>query len=270
MFFPYTDENIRYTGRWGEEIDQRGVKVGCMTATTTGAYFEFAFTGRQAVLHFHVIAQSSGMPHLWVNVDGGAKIESVVMPYLRVQAATDGVHTVCVIIKSAGEELQRWYRPLTSCVALCGITADELCPLPADERKVIEFVGDSITEGILVDEPNRPEGAAAYVRLYQNDVCGTYGRLLWATALLVSQRAETAVFPKHRRPILIITTIHRFPALSRTIFSLITVQMMPIHRKKPIAKGTESCWTRSDACIRALKSLRWLFCTEYIPRLWKS
>lgn len=179
MFFPYTDENIRYTGRWGKEIDQCGVKVGCMTATTTGAYFEFVFKGRQAVLHFNVISQNSGMPHVWVSVDGGTRVESVVMPYLRVQAADEGVHTVCVIIKCANEELQRWYRPLTSCVALCGITADELCPLPADERKVIEFVGDSITEGVLVDEPFLPEGAAAFNRLYQNDACGTYA---WLTA----------------------------------------------------------------------------------------
>ena len=105
MFFPYTDENIRYTGRWGKEIDQCGVKVGCMTATTTGAYFEFVFKGRQAVLHFNVISQNSGMPHVWVSVDGGTRVESVVMPYLRVQAADEGVHTVCVILKCANEEL---------------------------------------------------------------------------------------------------------------------------------------------------------------------
>ena len=179
MFYEYSDELIRYTGRWGEETDENGIKVGCMTATTTGAYFEFAFKGEQVVLQFQLAPQSAVVPHLWVSVDGGARVECSVMPYLRVQAMTEGIHTVCVIIKSANEVLSRWRRPLVSCVSLCGIEAEALCPLPDDTRKIIEFVGDSITEGVVIDEPYLPAGDPDMNRLFQNDVCGTYA---WLTA----------------------------------------------------------------------------------------
>ena len=179
MFFNYDDQRIRYTGRWGEEKDQCGNKEGCITTTAVGAYFEFAFEGEYTVLRFDVISQSVGVPHLWICVDGGAKMESVVMPYIRVQTAQGGIHTVCVIVKCANELLQRWYTPIVSCVRLRGVEADSIIPLPADERKTIEFVGDSITEGVSLDEKYRTDGIEALDRLYRNDICASYS---WLTA----------------------------------------------------------------------------------------
>lgn len=60
------------------------------------------------------------------------------------------------------------------------------CPvaIPADDRRVIEFIGDSITEGVLIDvdyhEGTRPSyDIGQHNRCYQDDVCATYA---WLTA----------------------------------------------------------------------------------------
>ena len=61
------------------------------------------------------------------------------------------------------------------------------CPVPItpDNRKAIEFVGDSITEGVLIDTDfnsgDVPLSTAVFdvMRCYQDDVCATYA---WQTA----------------------------------------------------------------------------------------
>ncbi len=176
MFYAYNDERIRYTGRWGEEKNCRG-DIGRITTTATGAYLEFSFEGTQAVIHFDTALQGNPMPHLWISMDNGDRFESVVMPYLRLRAENDGKHTVCIIVKSAVETQQRWYTPLVARVSLRGITVERLCAMKADVRQTIEFVGDSITEGILIDENCRTKQEESLNRVYQDDVCATYAWL---------------------------------------------------------------------------------------------
>ncbi len=172
MYYSSQDENIRYTGRWGTIGDRQ-------TATATGSYFEFAFTGTMAVMHFNMQNASVPYPHIWISMDGGSRFESTLAPYLRIQAETPGVHSVRVIYKSAVEVQHRWYQPLCGKIDFCGITADGLAPLQADNRKTIEFVGDSITEGVLVDDISHVLQPEYLNRPFQDDVCATYA---WLTA----------------------------------------------------------------------------------------
>lgn len=172
MFFAYDTPAIRYTGRWGEEQNR-------ITATAAGAYFEFVFTGKLATIHFDLSLQSEPYPHLWVSVDGGARVESTLSPFVRVQACKEGLHTVCVILKGSVEMQHRWYQPLVARVSLLGIEADDLSELAEDTRKTIEFVGDSITEGVMIDESCRVYQEEYWNRPFQDDVCATYA---WLTA----------------------------------------------------------------------------------------
>ena len=63
--------------------------------------------------------------------------------------------------------------------------------LPADERKTIEFVGDSITEGVLIDvdfydkDSDFISSQDQNNRCYQDDVCATYA---WQTAEALNLR----------------------------------------------------------------------------------
>lgn len=175
MFFESTNENIRYTGRFG--LPNGWGTNNCMTAAAPGAYFEFAFRGRIAELQLFTEFSYESYGHVYIQVDGGARVESSIQKYIRIDAVTHGEHTVKVIYKSTVEQMNRWFVPLNSALSLVGIEADELLPLAPDNRRTIEIIGDSITEGVLVstqkislqDQMNRP---------WQDDATSTYGWLL--------------------------------------------------------------------------------------------
>jgi lysophospholipase L1-like esterase len=175
----YTHESVRLTGRWDTSTPY------CATATATGSYVEFAFEGRMALAKFDVVSNADPKLHLWVQLDGGDMIETPVDSYLRVIAKEEGEH-ICRIIYKGGTELdRRWYHPLTAKVSFIGVQTEQPIPIPADTRKTIEFVGDSITEGVLIDADfhSGDESLSTYIdsvmRCYQDDVCATYA---WLTA----------------------------------------------------------------------------------------
>ena len=179
MNVPYTHESVRLTGRWDTSTPY------CATATTTGAYVEFAFAGKMALAKFDVISNAEPRLHLWVQLDGGAMVETPVDSYIRVIAKEEGEH-ICRIIYKGGTELdRRWYQPLTAKVSFIGVQTEQPIKIPDDARKTIEFVGDSITEGVLIDTDfhSGNEAQSTYIdavmRCYQDDVCATYA---WLTA----------------------------------------------------------------------------------------
>lgn len=173
MFYKYTDENIVYTGRWAVYNDT-------MTATATGSRFTLRFTGDMAVLHFNMDLMASPVPHLWIQVDGGAMTEAPIDRWLRVKAVGDAPHTVTVILKSMVEMFPRWHQPLTNRVSFMGVDADGLValPRPRKRKKTMEFVGDSITEGVLIDADCRRFAYDQENRPTQDDVTATYAWLL--------------------------------------------------------------------------------------------
>ena len=178
MFLPYSNPSIRLTGRW-DTTDPRAAQ-----ATATGSYIEFAFTGKMALIHFDIENNYVPLLHLWIEVDGGARVESSIDRYIRVVAPTDGTHLCRVIFKGTSESPNRWSAPLQAKVTFLGVTVDAPAPLAPDTRKIMEFVGDSITEGVLIDADYYGDGEPAfpkmqYCRIYEDDVCATYA---WLTA----------------------------------------------------------------------------------------
>ena len=172
MKIRFDDTAVRYTGRW---------YFGAAAETTcAGAYFEVGFTGQTLILHADMRGISKTPPHLWLQLDEGAKFEVPLDAYLRVEASTEGGHTLRVIVKSLDECESRWQDP--SCrVSVLGFEAEGFRVLPADERPVLEFIGDSITEGILVDPEYRSEAIEddRYNRVYQDDATAGWA---WRTA----------------------------------------------------------------------------------------
>lgn len=164
--------STRYIGRW--VIDGNSAKT-----TTPGAYFDLAFSGQELIMHFETQWLLSPFPHLWVQVDNGARIEVPLDKHLRVWAKEPGNHIVRIIFKSANEMAHRWHQPFGGGVEFLGYDAEAPGVLPeCRNRKTIEFVGDSITEGILIDEP-LGDGIKWFGRPYQDDVTAAYA---WLTA----------------------------------------------------------------------------------------
>ena len=170
MFICADSECIRYSGRWHISPKQA-------VTTAPGSMIEMSFRGRDAVLHFDISTNEHPYPHLWVTVDGGAKIEVPIDRYLRVEAVNEGNHHVTVIFKGAVERQHRWHFPLIGKVSFCGFEANSEGSLPLDDRKTIEFIGDSITEGVLVDAQYDPGNLDQPNRVYQDDVTATYAYL---------------------------------------------------------------------------------------------
>lgn len=168
MFFSHTSENIRYSGRFS-------LYDGAMTATAAGSSILLAYVGDTAILHFDIRTNTFPMPHLWIRVDNGVKTEVPLDRFLHVEAEY-GAHTMEIIYKGGKETLNRWYHPLAGKIGFEGFEADGAGVLPVDTRKTIELVGDSITEGVLIDpytyyeddQNNRP---------YEDDATATYAYL---------------------------------------------------------------------------------------------
>lgn len=175
MFFAYDHASVRFTGRWAP-------LTGGMATTAAGSKLEFAFKGTLAVMHFDIHNIPSAMPHLWISVDGGDMAEATVDHYLRVHCNADGEHRVTVIYKGGQETMNRWYHPLGGKVHFLGFDADDCAALPPQTKKTIELIGDSITEGVLIDAQYAPIPADQENRPYEDDFLATYG-CLTATAL---------------------------------------------------------------------------------------
>ena len=143
MVIHCTDDKIRYTGRWN-------VTETTATSTANGSYFEFVFHGENAVIRFDLSHTVIPRPHVYVCVDDGARVEVPLEPFMRI-FAEEGEHRVCVIMKSSVETQNRWCSPIEAAVSLVNIEAEEFAELPEDTRPIIEFIGDSITEGIAID-----------------------------------------------------------------------------------------------------------------------
>ena len=141
---PYSHESIRLTGRWDTTSPDAAV------TTTTGAYLEFAFEGRMALVLFDTLLNATPLLHLWVQLDGGDMIETPIDSHIRILAKNEGKHICRVIYKGGSEKDRRWYAPLTGKVSFVGAQAEKPLPIEEDTRPIIEFVGDSITEGVLM------------------------------------------------------------------------------------------------------------------------
>lgn len=137
------DDKIRYTGRWN-------ISETSATSTANGNYFEFMYFGECAVIGFDTSYARNPFPHLYISVDGGANVEVSLDRFIRI-SAEKGKHRVCVIMKGSVEKQHRWFAPIEAKVSLLEIEADEFLDLPEDTRPTIEFIGDSITEGISID-----------------------------------------------------------------------------------------------------------------------
>lgn len=183
MVVPYSHESIRLTGRWKQCAE-------CAMTTAPGAYLEFAFSGNMAVARFDTSINQTPYLHLWIQIDGGDMVEATLDRYIRIKTRTAGLHTCRIIFKGGLEQTGRWYAPLTGAVRFLGVQTEHPTHIPPDSRSVMEIIGDSITEGVLIDTDYCEENHAAYEmdslnRPYQDDVCATWG---WLTATALGYR----------------------------------------------------------------------------------
>ena len=170
-FISYKDTSVRLSGRWDTE------RFGAAVTTAPGGTIELAFCGTCAVLHFDTDWNEHPFPHLYISVDNGAKMETPLNRYLRIECETSGAHFITIVLKGAMEQQHRWHQPLVGKLSFLGYEAEKSGTLPQDDRRVIEFIGDSITEGVLNDAFYNDERINQKNRPNQDDVTATYAYL---------------------------------------------------------------------------------------------
>lgn len=183
MVISYSHESVRLTGRWKQSGD-------CAVTTAPGAYLEFAFSGDMAVVRFDTSINQEPRLHLWIQIDGGDMTEAIVDSYIRIRTRIAGPHICRIIYKGGIEQTGRWYAPLTGALRFLGIQVNHPIRISPDLRPIMEIIGDSITEGVLVDTDccggtHLLYETDALNRPYQDDVCATWG---WLTAEALGYR----------------------------------------------------------------------------------
>lgn len=174
----YDNEAVRLTGRFYMDGE-----AACTTAC--GSYIEAAFAGESAVLHFDMKDLVPSYPQVYLQVDGGVLSGAAVASRLTVRMPDGGAHVLKIIFKSANENQSRWQAPVAAKLAFLGLEAEAAGKLPPDTRKTITFIGDSITEGILIFPERAPYKNSRMDRTFQDDV--TYG-YAWQTANALNLR----------------------------------------------------------------------------------
>jgi len=144
----------RFFGRWDLRAAGRAVTVN------SGSYVLARFTGAGLSAQFDVSLNRPPFPTLTWRVDDGAWQEAEVAATVKLAAGlAAGPHTVLLMARGLDEHQSRWRPPLTASITFLGlepVDGGQLEPaLPAWDHPALkmEFLGDSITEGVLVQAP---------------------------------------------------------------------------------------------------------------------
>jgi lysophospholipase L1-like esterase len=139
--------DIQYLGRWG--------RLGqSMTTVNSGSQVVLRFTGRHLAATFNQ-STVTHPPQIYVRVDGRAPALYTVdrnrLDLTSRPLAPGQVHTLEIAVKDVDERANRWNPPLQSGLLLTGFRLDRgarTLPPPAPSNRRIEFLGDSITQGV--------------------------------------------------------------------------------------------------------------------------
>jgi len=155
-----TDSAISFVGRWGPV--EKGGQSSMVTVNGSSQIY-LNFTG-QNVSGLFDLDGIDCLEQVDVRVDGGAwSLFTIDRPRIQFfpTGLTRGRHRLEVAVKAVDSKAGRWLLPLRSAVVFRGFEIDSGAPLedssPSKRRPVLQFVGDSITQG---DGILRPTSAA--------------------------------------------------------------------------------------------------------------
>ena len=151
----------RFFGRWDLRTAQRAVTVN------SGSYILARFSGPGlratfdvSVNQAHCVCTAQGsFPTIAWRIDEGKWQEAEVAPTVKLaDGLTRGRHSVMLMVRGLDEHQSRWKPPLVASVTFPGFDLAKggklEAPLPQWRKPAlsIEFLGDSITEGVVVQE----------------------------------------------------------------------------------------------------------------------
>jgi lysophospholipase L1-like esterase len=139
-------ELVHYYGRW------HLLPVAAITVNS-GSHVTATFHGTTIAARFDTTSNMDTLPNLTWQIDGGAWKEAEIAPSLILATGlAAGSHDVRLMVRGLNETQSRWTPPLVASVTFLSfdVTGGAVDPSPRPIKRKIEFLGDSITEGVLV------------------------------------------------------------------------------------------------------------------------
>jgi hypothetical protein len=157
---PWPDEYC-FSGRWDLRTANRAVTVN------SGSYVQARFSSTILSASFDI---SLNQPHCECTIQGsyptiawrideGEWQEAEIAPTVKLgEGLSHGQHTVMLMVRGLDEHQNRWTPPLVASIAFTGFglvesgKLEESLPQWRQPALSLEFLGDSITEGVVVNE----------------------------------------------------------------------------------------------------------------------
>ncbi|WP_309716661.1 GDSL-type esterase/lipase family protein [Armatimonas sp.] len=147
-----------FFGRWDVRGKERAVTVN------SGSYVKARFSGTSLKASFDLslnrphceCTKEGSYPTIAWRIDDGAWQEGELAASVTLaEGLVKGSHTVMLMVRGLDEHQSRWMPPLIASVTFTGFEAQKLERALLQWRKpklTMEFLGDSITEGVIVNE----------------------------------------------------------------------------------------------------------------------
>jgi lysophospholipase L1-like esterase len=139
-------EDLHYYGRW--DLQQAGKAI----TVNSGSHITAKFNGTGISAQFDTSGNST-IPTVRIEVDDAPPVEKEIASTLDlVSGLAPGEHTVTLFVRGMSEFETRWTPPLVSATTFLGftVTGGALVPSARPVRLKMEFLGDSITEGVAL------------------------------------------------------------------------------------------------------------------------
>src|SRR5687767_14701844 len=169
---------LRYYGRWDRRQADRVVTVN------SGSHIVGRFEGAAIAARFDASANVEPFPTLAWRIDDGDWHEAEVAAEVPLtKDLKPGPHTLTLMARGLDEHQCRWSPPLTASITFLGlaVTDGKLLDPPEEPKLKIEFLGDSITEGVLVHREYKGKTAWPWL---------TDGRLAYPTQTALKLGAQ--------------------------------------------------------------------------------
>jgi lysophospholipase L1-like esterase len=148
---PVIDSKIQFAGRWDRRKPDRAITVN------SGSNVIARFDSTSLVARFDLTRNKPPLPTIAWKIDDDAQWRES-----EVAASVDlgrdlklGPHTIYLVVRGLDEHQPRWSEPLTASVTFLGFELSSngrFVDPPPEPKLKIEFLGDSITEGVRVHD----------------------------------------------------------------------------------------------------------------------
>jgi hypothetical protein len=142
-------------GRWNR-LDASAITVNSGSHVTT-TFHGTAIAAKFDTSPNQTTPANTTLPTLTWQIDGGGWKEGEIEETLSlVTGLTAGTHDVRLMVRRQNEFQSRWTPPLVASVTFRGfdVTEGAIDPTPRPIKRKVEFLGDSITEGVSLHVPS--------------------------------------------------------------------------------------------------------------------